>query len=894
MIFHLIPHTHWDREWYLPAAALTARLVPVLDDLLDLLDDPDGGLPTFLLDGQTVLLEDYLRARPEHRERVARLVSAGRLQTGPWYVLADELTPSGESLIRNLLIGGAQAGRLGRRLDVAYSPDAFGHPAAFPALAAEFGLRSAVLWRGLLPGPDDGDLFRWRGAAGAEILVYQLPRDGYEIGAELPGAGPHLARRWRVVRNVLTGRARSRHVAVFVGADHHAPHPALARLREDIAGLEPGHEVRISRLDDYLAAAREESHDVATIAGELRWSYGYTWTLQGVHGTRLPLKRRNARAEAALERIAEPLAAAAALRGGRDRRALLGEAWRLVVQGHFHDAICGCSHDAVALDVERRLEHATAITREIARGSLTDLVGHDPDAARESGAAPRPALAVWNPAPRRRAGVVVADLTFFRHDVLVGPPGARTIRTGPGYRALGLRDGSGRLLPVQLLGLRRGVERIDAVRHYPDADAVDIARVAVRMPDVSGLGIELLEPVEGGTDPVEHGATVEGRRLSNGLVTVVVESDGTISLTDDRTGERYRGLLRLESEPDTGDAYTFSTSRRVRPRRSRAKSDVRMLANGPLVAALQASWADLDAAFLVTVILHANEPFARVIVDLTNQARDRRLRAFLPTGLAGQPCEAGAPFAREQRHPLEGAVSGYPAERPVGTFPAQRFAGVARGDRGIAVLAPGHFEGEWLEGGELAITLLRSIGRLSRDDLPERPGHAGWPTDIPGAQCLGPDRSEWVIAPIVEGALRGDGVHRLWEDAFAGLTGRWIRDAVSVREPGNSVELEGNGLIFSAMKPAESGSAVILRCYNVGNAATWGAWTIRPAPFRAARARADETVLDELALESGVIRFRAEAGEIVTVVVEGRKDGRTEGRKDGRTGGRKDGRTEGR
>jgi alpha-mannosidase len=145
--FHLIPHTHWDREWYLPDSVFLARLTAVLDDLLPRLEaEPDT---TFLVDGQTVLLEDYLRIRPEQEERVSELVRAGSLQIGPWYVLADEIVPAGESLIRNLLIGQADAGRLGGRSDVLYSPDAFGHPAVWPQLAAEFGIHFGVIWRGL-------------------------------------------------------------------------------------------------------------------------------------------------------------------------------------------------------------------------------------------------------------------------------------------------------------------------------------------------------------------------------------------------------------------------------------------------------------------------------------------------------------------------------------------------------------------------------------------------------------------------------------------------------------------------------------------------------------------------------------------------------------------------
>src|SRR5213080_225834 len=186
LIFHLIPHTHWDREWYLPAAAFQARLVAVVDELLERLH-ADPGYRSFLLDGQTVLLEDYLRARPERAH-----VKTGRLQVGPWYVLADEQIPSGESLIRNLLLGAADAERLGGRLDVLYSPDAFGHPAVLPSLAREFGIKCGVLWRGLVGGGgepgQEHDFYRWSASDGRDVLVWHLPPQGYEIGATLPGS----------------------------------------------------------------------------------------------------------------------------------------------------------------------------------------------------------------------------------------------------------------------------------------------------------------------------------------------------------------------------------------------------------------------------------------------------------------------------------------------------------------------------------------------------------------------------------------------------------------------------------------------------------------------------------------------------------------------------------
>src|SRR3989442_1064941 len=347
LIFHLIPHTHWDREWYLPRAAFQARLVPALDDVLERLT-ADPGYRSFLLDGQTVLVADYLRARPDREPELKTLVKTGRLQVGPWYVLADELIPSGEALVRNLLLGAADAEQLGGRLDVLYSPDAFGHPAAWPTLAREFGIRFGVVWRGLGGEPgQERDLYHWHGLDRKDVLLWHLPPAGYEIGAALRAAADGLFAAWAPVRGALVGRAGGKHIPVFIGADHHAAYPDVSRLRDLLAELEPQSAFRVSRLDEFFQAAVEGAKP-AELQGELRWSYGYAWTLQGVHATRAPLKRRYSAAELLLERYAEPLAALARRNGGRDRRPLLELAWRTLVQCQFHDPLAGCARAAAA------------------------------------------------------------------------------------------------------------------------------------------------------------------------------------------------------------------------------------------------------------------------------------------------------------------------------------------------------------------------------------------------------------------------------------------------------------------------------------------------------------------------------------------------------------------
>jgi len=867
-VFHLIPHTHWDREWYLPRAAFGARLVGLLDDLLSRLE-ADPGFTSFLVDGQSILLSDYLAARPDRRPRVETLVRAGRLQIGPWYVLPDEQIPSGESLIRNLLLGRAAAEGFGGRSDVLYSPDAFGHPAMLPDLAREFGLTAGVVWRGLGADATRGrDFVRWRGAGG-ELLVHHLPPAGYEAGSVLFVPDSALSEAWGALRDSLIARAAGAHVAVFLGADHHWAHPAVGRLRHRLAALEPDHEVRVSRLDEFLRAAGEGIGDLPVVTGELRWSYGYTWTLQGVHGSRAPLKRRNSALELLLERITEPLAALAA--PNDDLKALLGGAWRALVANHFHDTICGCSSDAVAREMEVRFTNAEAIAREVARRALHRLTGHDPDRAREMPALVRPRLVLWNPAPRPRGGIVLADTTWFRRDVLVGPPGRRVPRSGPGARPFALALPDGRAYAVQIVGRRIAHRRLDADRHYPDQDEVDVVRVAFAPARSAPLGFTALAPVS--PRRVSGDVRCRGSLLANGLVQVAVGRGGALSLRDRSTGQRYGGLLRLEDEADAGDTYTFSPARPTGFTRSAGPVRTRPLASGPLVGVLESRWTfarDRIGARLV-VRLHAASPIVHCRLELDNRAGDHRLRARVPTGLAGAELLAGTQFGALRRAPVRFDPRAYPAETPVGTAPAHRFAAAARGRRGLALLAPGFAEIEWTSGGDLLLTLLRAVGSLSRSDLPMRPGHAAWTEPTPLAQCPGRQVVELALVPVNEGELeRPDRILEHWEDAFLPVQAFWLADATDIALSADAIALEGDGLICSAIKPAEESGAVVLRCYNARAEPVEGRWVFATPRRRASRIRADERGGEAAPLARGgrALVFHAAPGAWVTHIVE--------------------------
>src|SRR5262245_50910044 len=123
---HLVTHTHWDREWYLTREQFRLRLVDLIDGVIDLFDR-EPRFRHFHLDGQTIVLDDYLEVRPDREPKLRELIAAGRILVGPWYDMPDEFLVSGEALVRNLARGQWLADRFGGSMPVGYLPDLFGH-----------------------------------------------------------------------------------------------------------------------------------------------------------------------------------------------------------------------------------------------------------------------------------------------------------------------------------------------------------------------------------------------------------------------------------------------------------------------------------------------------------------------------------------------------------------------------------------------------------------------------------------------------------------------------------------------------------------------------------------------------------------------------------------------
>jgi membrane-associated phospholipid phosphatase len=393
----VIPHTHWDREWYERFEGYRARLVPMVSRLLDILErDPE--FRSFTFDGQTIAIQDYLEKRPADRSRVAALVQSDRLLIGPWHVLADLLLVSGESILRNLQEGLRSAGELGRAARVAYVADPFGHPAQLPQLLRGFGYDTYVFARGMGDeGESVGSEFWWEAPSGDRVRAAHLV-DHYSNALPLvgpPNEDPIALRRrvkakTRGILDRLTPYANGDAMLLMVGDDHA---DAYARLPEAVAEMRrifPNVDARIASLEEFAEAMPPLQHQVS---GEIS-SGRYRPILRGVNSTRVWIKQENVACERLLLEWCEPLDA---LTGGGARDELR-DLWRMLLQNHPHDSICGCSIDAVHdVDMAPRFAYVRERGGVLAERLLEQLTGR--------GAAPM----IWDPLPWPRDATASID-----------------------------------------------------------------------------------------------------------------------------------------------------------------------------------------------------------------------------------------------------------------------------------------------------------------------------------------------------------------------------------------------------------------------------------------------------------------------------------------------------
>jgi mannosylglycerate hydrolase len=766
----IVPHTHWDREWYKSFQDFRLDLVDLVDALIPLLESDDS-YPHFMLDGQMAVIDDYLEVRPASEGRLRALAAAGRISLGPWYILMDEFLPSGETIIRNLQMGLARGAAFGGAMEVGYLPDMFGHIAQMPQILRLGGFAHTVVWRGV-PSGVVKTAFIWEAPDGSSVRAEYLPV-GYGNAAALPDDAKALVQRTAdhldevdplVIDDLL----------FMNGSDHLMPQPHLGRVVAEANTLQDDFMFEITSLPKYLASAPAEG--LEHWRGELR-SGARANMLMGVTSNRVDVKRQGGLAERELERRAEPLAALFQSPSEWPERQL-EIAWKQMILNSAHDSICACSIDDVVDAVLQRYAEARAIASGLAERATKNFTR----------SLATPGTTVLNLAQRTRSGIV---------ELLVDA----TERPGSAVQVIWERLGSpGSVLEHEMvrtiLGMLQGPqiehdtwlqniivdeheegfdvtflvgpdERYDVpiseIKHeiyarleaQPEAvirfalHQPPIRRVVAKVADVPGYGWQAFTPVSP-VHPVSTSASGQAVSIRNGLLNIEIDGEnGTFSLNG-RTGYGH-----LVDGGDLGDSYNYSPPGNDSFVDTPTSVSVRMLESGPVRARVEITTSYLWPSFTdgrsqarvgehqvgvtTTLELRADESLVRVATSFVNPSRDHRLRVHLPLPEPATTSQAECAFATVERGLT---AEGRSDEYGLPTAPSRRFVSAG----GLTVVHDNVCEYELIDivptrtgiaAHTIALTILRSTGMLSRLGMTYRRFPAGPLIPVDGLQMTG-------------------------------------------------------------------------------------------------------------------------------------------------------------
>lgn len=899
---YYVPSTHWDREWHQPVMSFRHGLVRLLDGVIAALED--GTLPgPFQTDGQSILIEDYLEIRPDRRARVEQLARAGRLAIGPWYSMPDEFTVSGEALIRNLLVGRAQARAFGATPAAAgYVPDMFGHNSQLPQIFANCGVTAGILWRGI--NHDTKRNFLWRGADGTVLPCHKFARQGYGTYQAHVGRAHEPARQIedepaefaRLLAKFLAEEAAATDVDALLlhdSCDHQEWSPRRHALLTATLAQSKDYELVPASFDDYLRALiAQRKRITGRLEGELRdpgraiWGDQpleacMQWVIPGVLSSRVRLKQANSRCQTLLCQWAEPFTAFAHRALGLESApGFLDLAWRLLLQNHAHDSMDGCSVDQVHRDMEHRFDQcrviADKLTSEATHRLAASVTGDLPDDALR--------VTVFNPLPRDFDGVTELTLeiptTWPAFNEFFG------FEPKPGFR---LHGPDGRELPYQRLAqaMNRIRPRIRPTK-FPETVNSHHVTVAVRL-TVPALGyttltVRAVKPDTPTRHPEVPGLATGASAMANEHLAVQIEANGTLTLTDRHTGRVYRDLLTFEDRADIGDGWYHGVAVNDQTFVSTAASAaVALVHNGPLLTTFRIRTVmPVPAEFQFDRMTRAERLTELVIesrislrpgqrhldIETTvhNTADDHRVRVLLPSGTTASTYLADTPFDVVERPIALRADNHTYRELEVETKPQQSWTAVHGPKHGLAVVADGGLletAVRDLPGRPIALTLFRGTRRTVFTD------------GEPDGQMRGALTFRYALVPLA-GAPDRTHLAELGQRLAAGLRTVQLRpaDVALYRStsslPATAALLRVDGpAVVTSLRQVEA--ALELRLFNpwpkaIAVAVDLPGRLIQPTSVR--QTDCEGQTLARLRLERGRLRLRLKPKQIFTVCLE--------------------------
>ena len=842
---HVVPHSHWDREWYFTTSRSKVYLMKDLGDVLDTLES-DPEFKYFMVDAQGSLLDDYIKWRPQDKERITKLVKMGKLVIGPWYTQTDQLVISGESIVRNMYYGMKRCESFGKYMNVGYVPDSFGQSGNMPQIYREFGIEDTLFWRGVSDDMVEHTDFNWKGDDGSVVFTTQIPF-GYYIGGKIPEEPKENDEFWeKECLEKAGGRSATRHIYFPNGFDQAPIRTNLPQLIKERNEKDPENEYVISCIEDYIKDVKSEKPELEEVQGELVIAK-HMRIHKSIFSSRSDLKVMNTQIQNYVTNVMEPLLTISYNLGNEYPHEAVAEIWKLLFENAAHDSIGSCISDTANEDVYVRYKQA----RDIAI-NLVEL--HSRLIATNVKNSADMTFTLINTLPQKREDTVIVK-TYV-------PGGKFAIVDEKGnnvdYTIIQSRDLTDYVLSQ--------IITIDPSRKFYIPDHVFEVTIAIKANDVPALGY-VQYSVD--TEKDSHKEMEEKSVLENEYYTIEVEKDGSLTIVDKENNVTYKNQGILVENGDDGDSFNYSPPRKdLEVFSNESESSVKISGSDVYSQAVihfdmvvpenleERAEGKVSVTMPVdmTVALRKDSKVIDFNVKVDNKGLSHRLCVVFDSqivsafnyadqqfGLIKRPnyYEKEMKLYMESMNNRSEKKAGIQElanwandqstwqEPPISIEPTQSYVSLTDGKTGVAVIPQGVREYEVLDDSKIRLTLFRTYGFMGKENLIYRPGRASGERIIetPAAQLLKQMEFNFGFTTYA-GDINDADIDTLAKQYDTNmevytyaefLNGRLIFSQREIEGKNDIVhslfETEGN-LVVSAIKKAEEDDGYIIRLYN--------------------------------------------------------------------------------
>lgn len=866
---HIVPHMHWDREWYFSTEESRILLVNNMKEIMDMLENnPD--YPYFIMDGQTAILEDYLAVKPQDKERIKKLVEEGKLIIGPWYTQTDEMVVGGESIVRNLLYGIKDCGEFGDYMKIGYLPDSFGQSAQMPQILNGFDIKHSIFWRGCSERKGTGKTeFNWTSDDGSEVVVQMLPL-GYAIGKYLPTDIDALRKRMEKYFPVLDRGATTEHEILPNGHDQMPVQKNIFNVIEKLKELYPDREFFLSRYENIFEQLEKESNR-DTISGEFL-DGKYMRVHRSIFSTRMDIKAANARIESKITNILEPLASIAYSLGFEYHHGLIELIWKEIMKNHAHDSIGCCCSDKVHKEIMNRFllaEEKVDRLIEFYKRKITDAISCEKALDK---------LTIFNLIPYEREEIIRAQIiTKMKSFEMVNDEDIKL-----DFQVIHKEEIDAGLIDRQIV-------------HYGNYNPFMIYTIEFKdVVPAMGYKTYLIKESEFMIEK-EYEAV---NKIDNDFYEIEVKENGTLKILDKKMNKTFDNVLLMENGGDEGDEYDFSplvdeklifnthVKAEYSINKNKFNNEIKIsyrLDVPKNIESRKNNNIDGYVDFNISINIPNDKARIDIVFDIDNQACDHRIRTYIPTNIASKFSVSDNQFGYIKRDVYDEAMDVWEKEgwdeRPDSIYPMLTFVGLSDEEHGVAVLTNStrEFEIAGEKFDTIAITLFRSVGFLGKEEMVRRPGRpSGIKLPTPDSQLIGNITIDFAIATHEKSTLEAN---------VANMAKQYLTPMVTYNKmPYNAMKLNDSevitpysysllkqydeNLVLSVIKKAEKEEGLIIRMYNPNEYEESTNILFDRSIKEAVKANLNERKIEKINIEDSSIKVKCKKNQVQTILIK--------------------------